>query len=252
MSEPWPIFWFDEIDSTNEEAKRRIAGGPFADQWLVARRQTAGRGRLGRRWVSPEGNLFATALFTEPGGLPVAARVPFLAGLAVFDTVDAFAPTYAPQLKWPNDVRVGGRKLSGILVEAGEHDGRVWVAAGIGLNLISDPGNVGQPATTLAALRGDSAIVPETALPALHEAFARRLAEARASFADTLSAWTSHAEGIGQPVRVTVNGQAADGVFESLGPDGALMLRLADGQRVAVRAGDVDLINTVPPNAPRH
>ncbi len=92
MSASWPVYRFEEIDSTNTEAKRRASTGVFDAQWIVAASQTAGRGRQDRVWSSPVGNIFTTALFAEPGGITVALRIPFAAAMAVVDTVLAFAP----------------------------------------------------------------------------------------------------------------------------------------------------------------
>ena len=92
MSEAWPVHWLEDVDSTNEEAKRRARAGHLDGQWITARAQTAGRGRLGRDWVSPPGNLYATALFKWDAPLRDMTRVPFAAALAVADTVVALAP----------------------------------------------------------------------------------------------------------------------------------------------------------------
>ncbi len=242
MSHSWPVVWHETLDSTNEEARRRALGADLSGVWIAARVQTAGRGRLGRSWASPTGNLFATALFAEPGGFPVATRVPFAAALAVHDAVSGFAP-YAPvALKWPNDVRVNGAKLCGILVEAGEVGGKVWVAAGIGVNVASVPETAGQAATSLADLRGDSMAGADMVLEALRESFSGRLDEARSDFARTRSDWLDRAEGLGGTVRVSPGGEPVDGLFETLAEDGGLVLKLDDGSRRIIRAGDVELI----------
>lgn len=245
MSLNWPLFWLDQIDSTNEEAKRRAGQTDFAPQWIAAHSQSAGRGRLGRQWVSPVGNLYTTALFKWQGQLRDMTRIPFAAALAVADTVARLAPDAEPKLKWPNDVRCGGAKVSGILVEAGEAHGVRWVAIGIGMNVGFAPENVGQAATSLAALRGDQRVDTGTALEALREAFGVRLGEALNDFADTRCAWLSRAEGLGETVRVNVNAVAQEGIFRDMGEDGALMLELHDGTIQPIRAGDVELIREV-------
>src|SRR5262245_20470529 len=127
----WPVLRFDEIDSTNEEARRRAVAGDTGPAWLVARGQSAGRGRVGRRWESPPGNLFATALLSYPRGASEAALASFAAGLAVIDAVQATGADISMlRLKWPNDVLAGGAKLSGILIETGSTGGGLWMAAG--------------------------------------------------------------------------------------------------------------------------
>jgi BirA family biotin operon repressor/biotin-[acetyl-CoA-carboxylase] ligase len=140
FSRAWPVVRFDEIDSTNEEARRRVVSGDAGPAWLVARSQTAGRGRLGRQWDSPEGNLFATALLSYPGTPVQAALASFAAGLAVIDAAKMVgAETVALTLKWPNDVLADGAKLAGILIETGSSGGGLWMAAGFGVNVTSAP-----------------------------------------------------------------------------------------------------------------
>jgi BirA family biotin operon repressor/biotin-[acetyl-CoA-carboxylase] ligase len=233
------------IDSTNSEAKRRAAAGAIADCWLVAEQQSAGRGRLQRAWISPPGNLFATALFREPGGMAVAIRLPFAAALAVSDVAVQLAPGTDARLKWPNDVRIDGAKLSGILIETGSHADSVWVAAGIGINVSHVPDSAGQSATCIAALRGDTAVTTDMVLEALRAAFAGRLEQARAGFASLRTDWLERAEGLGSTIRVTAAGEPIEGVFEDMDASGALVLRLPNGVLQTIRAGDVDLVRKV-------
>lgn len=241
MSANWPVIRFSEIDSTNTEAKRRAAAGGFQDHWIVAETQTAGRGRQDRVWSSPVGNIFTTALFVEPGGINVALRIPFSAALAVVDTVRAYAPDAAAQVKWPNDVRIHQQKISGILVETGGSGNDFWVAAGIGINVAYAPENVGQGATCLNQLSGrvlDFGAVLNT----FHTAFEQRLAQARLGFDLLRLDWLNVAEGRGQVVSVRIGEQFIQGTFEDLEVDGALRLRLPDGSARIIRAGEVNLI----------
>ncbi len=242
MSLTWPVYNLGVIDSTNTEAKRRAKAGGFADCWLVAEAQTAGRGRLERGWVSPAGNLYSSALFREPGGFAVASRIPFAAALAVSDMVERLLPGVPARLKWPNDVRVEGAKVSGILIETGKDRNGLWVCAGIGVNVVSSPESVGQAATSLAALASGAVPSADIVLAALRETFAARLAHAREGFEIIRRDWLKVAEGLGQTVRVSPGGTVMEGVFEDMGPDGALILRLPDGSQQTIRAGDVELI----------
>lgn len=241
LSAVWPVHRFTEIDSTNAEAKRRAAAGAFQDQWIVADSQSAGRGRQDRVWASPAGNIFATALFTEPGGIKAALRVPFTAALAVTDTVLNFAPNAPVKVKWPNDVRIDRRKISGILVETGGAGAQMWIAAGIGLNLMHVPGNVDQQATCLASLAGESPPY-DAVLETLQRRFQTRLAQFRTN-SDTLGLeWLQYAEGLGETISVRTGSGFIEGVFEGLEADGALRLRLPDGAARSIRAGEVNLI----------
>jgi BirA family transcriptional regulator, biotin operon repressor / biotin---[acetyl-CoA-carboxylase] ligase len=244
LSLTWPVYQLGVIDSTNTEARRRAKAGKFDDCWLVAEAQTAGRGRLQRPWISPTGNLFSTVLFRESGGIPVAARIPFASALAVSDIAAQIVPTAPVRLKWPNDARVNGAKISGILVETGGQGDDFWVASGIGINVATAPDGVGQAATSFHALRGDTALTPTDVLTALREAFARRLEQARQGFESLREDWLKVAEGLGQTVSVSRNGDPLIGVLEDMAEDGSLVLRLPDGRREIVRAGDVSLIRS--------
>ncbi|MEL7284951.1 MAG: biotin--[acetyl-CoA-carboxylase] ligase [Pseudomonadota bacterium] len=240
-----PVYWFDEIDSTSEEAKRRAKRGETSPVWIAGRQQIAGKGRLGRQWVSPLGNLYTTVLFPEPGGLSVASRIPFAAALAVRDSCLSAVPGLAAELKWPNDVRVHGHKLSGILTESGETHGTVWVALGMGVNIQHVPENIEQAATSLVLEGGSPALTPDIVLEALRPALQKRVEQARIDFSGLLADWLKAAEGRGQIVRAGSPSDRVEGVFEGLADDGGLILRLPDGAQRIIRAGDVDLVKRV-------
>tara|TARA_R100000365_G_C2748540_1_gene80400 strand:+ start:3960 stop:4697 length:738 start_codon:yes stop_codon:yes gene_type:complete len=242
LSFDWPVYHLGVIDSTNTEAQRRARAGQIENCWLVAEAQTAGRGRLQRPWLSSSGNLFSTAFFREPGGISIAARLPFATALAVSDTAAIVVPSAPVRLKWPNDARVDQAKLSGILIETGGQGQDFWVAAGIGINVAESPEGTGQAATCIHALRGDTLVSAEDVLSVLRKTFAHRLQQARHSFAPIREDWLKVAEGLGQTVRVNVSDSSIEGIFEDMAEDGALILRLPNGERQMIRAGDVSLI----------
>ena len=242
MSQAWPVYRFGTIDSTNTEARRRAQAGSFEDCWIVADEQTAGRGRLQRNWASPKGNLFCSGLFREPGGLRIAGRVPFAAALAVSDTALQFAPDADIRLKWPNDVRVRGAKVSGILIETGKDAEGLWIVAGMGVNVAETPPGAGQPATSLRQLSPGQDFDAKAVFDVLSRRFMVRLNQAREDFEPVRRDWLSRAEGLGQTVRVTPNGVPLEGIFEDMAPDGGLILRLPDGSQQTIRAGDVQLV----------
>ena len=238
----WPAEWFDEIDSTNEEARRRTLRGNLSETWIVARQQTVGRGRLGRQWKSPIGNLYATAYFQLSGDMAVATRIPFVCALAVSDVFMSLAPESTVQLKWPNDVRSDGAKLSGILVEAGQSGDGCWVAAGMGLNISEAPQVAEQQTSCLAKLRGDNAVDAQMAFETLRERFSVRLAQGLDNFKDTLADWSARAEGLGGQAEITVGNEKLRGVFVGLGTAGEFRLELPNGDVRCISAGDVELI----------
>ena len=141
---------FDEIDSTSSEALRRIRGGTAEDSMvIVARRQTAGRGRLGRSWASPEGNLHMTLMFPAPADDRI-GELAFVAALGAGEALTRALPGATRiEYKWPNDLMLGGLKLGGILIETDlAPDGRRWCALGMGVNVAEAP--AGLPAACLA------------------------------------------------------------------------------------------------------
>ena len=237
------VLRLEEVDSTNAEARRRAEAGETGPLWITARRQTAGRGRRGRSWETGAGNLAAT-LLTATAKPPVeAAQVAFVAALAVADLALAYVPDALVRLKWPNDVLVDGRKLSGVLIESGTRaDGRLWLAVGVGVNLKSGPVAADRPATTLADhLRAGVAAppTPDAALDVLAKAFDRRFETwERYGFEPICTAWTARAE-LGRACTVRLDRETMEGVAEALDTDGALKLRLADGSVRRITAGDV-------------
>jgi len=240
-----PVYWYDEIDSTSEEAKRRARAGETGPLWIAARQQTAGRGRLGREWSSPDGNLYTTLLFSPDNGLKFAMRIPFAAALAIVDACRVFTPSADFQLKWPNDVRVDGAKITGILVESGETKGVFWVALGIGVNVSVAPDIGAKRSTSLRDLGAHFWLQDGDVLEELQTTMSLRLEQARTDFEGTLRDWISIAEGLGQTVEAGPHDARISGTFEGLAEDGGLKLRLQDGTTRIIRAGDVELVRHV-------
>ena len=239
----WPhgtgLLRLDEIDSTNCEARRRAEAGETGPLWIAAARQTAGRGRRGRVWQGGDGNLAATLLLRPQAPPAAAAQLGFAAALAVADLAVQFAPDAAVTVKWPNDVLADGRKLSGILLEAGPRTGdNSWLAIGIGINLADHPAETEFPATSLAAL-GVTPPQPDAALAVLAVRFAHWHALWRAQgFEPLRAAWLARAGGLGAPIRARLPHEERRGAFEGIDATGALLLREASGLH-AITAGEV-------------
>ncbi len=200
--------------------------------WLRAERQTSGRGRVGRAWLSPVGNLYASTIVRLHPGEPEAATLALVAAVALEEVASAYAPGKL-QLKWPNDLMAGPAKLAGILLERADDA----VVIGFGVNLAYHPENLERPTTSIAALTA-GAPDPAVFLADLAEAFARWLARWRGEgLAAVRARWLQRAHPIGS----ALTSSAAEGLFEGLDKDGALLLRRADGRITIVRAGDVFL-----------
>uniref|UniRef100_UPI003593D026 biotin--[acetyl-CoA-carboxylase] ligase n=1 Tax=Blastomonas sp. TaxID=1909299 RepID=UPI003593D026 len=200
---------------------------------------SGGRGRLGRIWESPAGNLYCSTLVRLRVNDAPAHLLAFVAGLAVLDTVRAVIPQCDARLKWPNDVHVAGAKLSGMLLER-RGDA---VVVGIGINVALAPDVPGRRVTALhlegAAHQIDAAAV----LDLLATRFASRLQQWRSDHASLLDTWcaSAHMPGEAMAVQRGANDRI-EGVFDGLRSDGALRLRCADGRVETISAGDVDLI----------
>jgi BirA family transcriptional regulator, biotin operon repressor / biotin---[acetyl-CoA-carboxylase] ligase len=228
----------DTVGSTNAEALAYGRAGERGPLWVTARAQTAGRGRRGRAWVSEPGNLYASLLLTDPAPTGHAAQLAFVAALAVADAIAVAAPAVAGQLafKWPNDVLLGGTKISGILIEA-EGTRPLMVAIGIGVNCRHHPPGAEYPATDLAA--AGAAVTAEALFAALSDAMARRLGEWRTDFAPIRAAWLARAAGLGGELRARLGTRELTGRFEALDEEGRLLLRRADGTLETIAAGEV-------------
>ncbi len=226
------------LGSTNDEAQHLAAAGAPAGTVVVAATQTAGRGRQGRVWASPPGNLYASVLLRPEVPMERLGELAFLAGLAVAETVAALLPPERQvRLKWPNDVLVDGAKIAGILIEqAGDA-----VVLGIGLNIAHPPPEAPYPATALVAAGADAAV--ETVLPLLLATLGGRLSLWQAQgFAPIRAAWLARAHPVGTPLRVRLGGRAETGMiagrFAGIDAAGALLLDTAAGPRRIV-AGEV-------------
>lgn len=240
----WPAGYglkeFAEIDSTNEEARRLAAKGERGPVWIFAGRQTAGRGRRGRQWESPKGNLAATLLLSPDKPAAECAQLSFVSALAVFDTIAGFEPDAEINVKWPNDVLVNGRKIAGILLEsASQGSDAVFLAIGIGINLKIHPTDTETAATSLASL-GLTAPLPRHALLELAGPFAKWYDVWRAEgFAPIRDAWLSRAAGLGTRIRARLQNEETSGVFEGIDMTGALLLRETQDRVRTIAAGEV-------------
>jgi BirA family transcriptional regulator, biotin operon repressor / biotin---[acetyl-CoA-carboxylase] ligase len=237
-----PVVTFDEIDSTNAEARRRAEAGDAGPVWLMAERQSAGKGRRGRAWSTEPGNLAATLLITTDHPPARIAQLSFVAALAVCDVVSAYVPNIT-RVKWPNDVMIGHGKASGILIESGRRpDGRHWAAIGIGVNLAHHPTEVERPATHVGAHISGPPPEPGDALLKLIFAFRDWFEVWDAQgFPGVIDGWIERAYGLGEAATVRLPNETLHGLIEGLDVDGALRLRLPDGGIRRITAGDVFL-----------
>jgi len=237
----------DVLGSTNVEALGLARRGERGPLWIVAKQQTAGRGRRGREWISQPGNLFASLLLTAPSPAEHWPELSFVAALAIHDATVEVAAELRPRLaiKWPNDLLLAGAKFAGILIE-GEGGEEGAVVVGIGVNCASHPEGTDHPATDLAA--AGTRIAPEMLMAALSAKMLGRLAQWNQGegFSTIRSDWLARAAGLGEDVHVRLADREITGRFEALDERGGLLLRLPDGNAITVAAGDVFIRATAP------
>jgi BirA family transcriptional regulator, biotin operon repressor / biotin---[acetyl-CoA-carboxylase] ligase len=241
--------------STNDDAVAAARDGDPGLLWVTAGEQLAGRGRHGRAWASPPGNLHASLLLVDPCEPAIAPELGFVAGLALHEAVEAVTGAGVPRvaLKWPNDLLVDGAKAAGLLLEGHRIGRSLAVVVGFGVNVAAAPAETPYPAATLQSLR--PGLRPETLFEALSGAVARDLAAwrpARTGAADPFGAirarWLERAAGLGVDVRLRLPSGERHGVFEGLDRSGRLQLKTASGLEL-IDAGDLYFPNLRPGTA---
>jgi BirA family biotin operon repressor/biotin-[acetyl-CoA-carboxylase] ligase len=238
---PWRVVRFGVIDSTNEEARRRALGGESDRLWIVAGEQTAGRGRRGRAWISPGGNLHATALMIDPCPPALAPQLGFVAGVALARAASDAGAADAG-LKWPNDLMLNGAKCAGILVEGiGLAGRRAGYAVGVGVNCAHAPEGLGYATSCLVGASGQSVGAGE-----LFERLAERFDEALEAWREgqafdrIRAAWLDRVHGLGQRVAIESGAGRREGVFEGIDAGGRLLMRSERGLE-SIEAADLSL-----------
>ena len=223
-----------QTGSTNADMLLMAADGAAEGDWLRAERQTQGRGRLSRAWESPAGNLHCSTLVRLAPSDPPAATLALVAAVVTHEALSAFAPGRLT-IKWPNDIMAGPAKIAGMLLErAGDA-----VVIGIGANVTGSPGGLDRPVTSLwelGAVSADAQALVEAIATGMQAWLARWRAEGVAAIR---TAWIARAHPVGTPLSVALpDGARIDGVYDGIAPEGALILRLANGESRAIHAGD--------------
>lgn len=237
------IYHFFKTDSTNRVALELGHAGEPEGAVVVAEEQTAGRGRAGRAWVSDRATGLYVTLLLRPRLAPVQAPLlTMMAGLSARAAVQAVTGLTV-DLKWPNDLLIGGKKAGGILTEMHAEPGQIrFVIVGIGLNVNQDKfgGELGETATSLRIASGKVQSRMELLVRLLREFesdYNRLLREGVASVVERFEAVSTYAKG--KRVRVTNGTESYAGTTAGLGPEGLLQVQRDDGKIMTVIAGDV-------------
>lgn len=233
---------FESLDSTNDELRRRAMQDAADGTVVCALEQTKGRGRRGRTWTSEPGNLFCSILKRPSCPLKDAAQLSFVSALAIHGAVKEATVGFDcdVQCKWPNDVLIDGYKISGILLEsqAQSVEKLDWMIIGIGVNLLHSPANTPYPSGYIGSYR-QKTVTPQAMLEILLKHFLHWFDRWQTvGFTDIRRAWLENAKGVGEEITVNLANDRIKGIFETLDPDGALVLGTPQGQRI-ITAGDV-------------
>lgn len=243
LIEDYHLLSYDVLDSTNEEARRLAAGGGSHGAVIWARRQSSGRGRMGREWVSAEGNLFVSVLLAPDKPLAECAQLSFVAAVAAAETLEGIVGDREVRCKWPNDVLCDGRKIGGILLEAFttmDEQGaeRPWVVVGVGINVDSFPEHVMFLATCLREA-GVELISAKIVLSRfIHHFIAQYDSWTANGFTPTHKAWMQRAYRLGHATQIIVGDDEMQGSFDGIDASGRLLLKQGSKQ-VPITAGDV-------------
>lgn len=238
MPKDWLLIAKDTVGSTNEEAKRLAMHKAPEGVVVWAKEQTAGHGRRSRNWHSSRGNLFCSIILKPEKPLAEACQISFVATVALVEALDKLCKLKAC-CKWPNDVLVNGKKLSGLLLEvSGEEQSDIIL--GLGVNVATSPDKeVLYPATSLKKEGADVSV--ETVLEAFLLSFNNWYEIwKKEGFASVGKAWLSNAKGIGGKITVRLPAATLQGTFKGLDNNGALLLDI-DGKTKKITAGDVFL-----------
>jgi BirA family biotin operon repressor/biotin-[acetyl-CoA-carboxylase] ligase len=235
------IHWFEQVDSTNTRLMEQVRLDPQLPSGTIwaARSQTAGRGRMERKWVSASGvNLLFSLYYRSAAELCRLPALTMAMAIAIDEMLHGF--NIQSNLKWPNDVQVGGRKISGLLAERAGSDG---VVIGVGLNINmteAELAQIDQPATSLRVETGREWGVAEVLEILIHKHFSGWLARWEASgFAGLRERWLQGCGGLHAPLTVRDGASRIQGTLAGFGENGELLLRLPDDTVQTVWAGDI-------------
>lgn len=238
------VLRYDTLGSTNTEAANQARLGADEGLCVIARQQTAGRGRHGRTWVSEKDSGLYFSIVLRPGldirHLPL---ITLMAGIAVYDLLSSHG--LEPDIKWVNDILVGGKKIGGILAETVETTTGLAIVVGIGINLTSKnfPDDIAGTATSIEESSGSLALPAselEMSLAAFLAYWYEQLGGGEGP-AEILKHWQIRSSYFsGKHVRVTLSAGSFDGITDGLEENGALRVKTGDGSIRIVQAGDVE------------
>jgi len=246
-SKKYHLIELDNIDSTNNEAKRRILSDSALQSVIWTHKQTAGRGRYGRQWEFGASNLYMSILLPLTSTLDHAAELSFVTGLATYEVINLLAKSsnakeesqnpYDISLKWPNDIFIDDNKIGGILLESITHANQTWIIIGLGLNLEHSPTNI---ANTSCLREYRINITSQNILNLIMESFEKYYNIWHTyGFVNIRTLWLNHAYRLGMEVTIGNESNRISGIFKSIDESGAIELRLSSGEIYTMSTGEM-------------
>ncbi len=230
------------INSTNDFAKKLALNNSTTPLWVISEKQTSGRGRSGRQWYSQEGNLFTSGLYFLEIDIKSIGNMSFIAALALYDSLIEFLPNDLVKLKWPNDVLVDGKKISGILIETIPNPEGFFIVIGIGVNIKTKPSELN--AACLMDYAENFVITPDKLLQSIVKAFDYYLEDYIShGFSKLRSQWLDKCIGLGKDIIARTANKDYEGIFRDLGSEGELLLEDIHGNIVPIFASEVFIKN---------
>jgi BirA family biotin operon repressor/biotin-[acetyl-CoA-carboxylase] ligase len=234
----------ETIGSTSAQLMDEALRGETGPKWLVADEQVDGKGRRGRHWNSPKGNLYASLLLNDPAPSEKVAQLSFVVALALRDAVVALGQgaSNPPELKWPNDLILSGKKCAGLLLEGGLKGQSRFVVIGIGVNIVSHPEKTNHPASNLTEQGIETSVAH--LFPHLSDAMANRMEMwARGSnFAQIRADWLQCAYRMGEEMKVNTSTESFVGRLDGIDNDGNLLVD-HQGRSRTITAGEIFPLN---------
>jgi BirA family biotin operon repressor/biotin-[acetyl-CoA-carboxylase] ligase len=241
IEQGYRLFLYDEIGSTNDEAMRLARAGDPGHAWIIAKTQLNGRGRRGRQWASPPGNLYASLLLIDEVAAISAPQLGFVAGVALARALrECVRDDQRLRLKWPNDILFEDAKLAGILLESTALPGGHFACIlGIGVNCAAAPTDLPYRATALAQIKAQRQ-APQDIFLRLSNGLLGGLTRfaGGSGFESIRTDWLSLAAGLDAPIRVETPGGSVTGFFRTIDASGRLVLECEDATKI-IEAGDV-------------
>ncbi|WP_434732594.1 biotin--[acetyl-CoA-carboxylase] ligase [Wolbachia endosymbiont of Zygogramma bicolorata] len=237
--EGFHIHHYKEVSSTNEEALDLIDKGISNETVIIADKQTEGRGRTGKSWISPEGNLYASLIINQETDVSKLTELTFVTALAVGNTLLSFISDSNVQHKWPNDILIDGKKISGILLEKRSNSN--WLIIGIGINVNHAP----LPGTTCISNYGESVSNIDLLKELIINFNKLRKQWLFDGFYAIREMWLKKAFKMNKQISVKLADKLYEGIFADIDKSGKLVLQQKDGSLIYFDAGELFIDNAL-------